>query len=124
MKIDVDAELGNPARLVTYNMGNSDEEEKPNTSSATMFKKPSGFALSKKNLKDAPIREFLRCRCASGTSTNEDDVYDRFPSRYRRSDCLRVLRIFHQNHSRFTRLEVVNGLWTLTPLPFSDGEQE
>jgi len=97
----------------------------PTTSCDSPFKNSSGsFILSRKNIKDEPIREYLRFRCSSGISTDENDIYDKYPSRYRRKDCLRILKIFHQNHARYTTLDVVNGLWVLTPIHIGMGGEK
>ena len=79
------------------------------------FKNPSTL-VSKKGLSDIPLRDYLRCRCASGISTSENDLYDKFPSRYRRKDCLRLLRSFHQIYSCNTTLKLHHGIWILAPV--------
>ena len=79
------------------------------------FKNPSTL-VSKKGLSDIPLRDYLRCRCASGISTSENDLYDKFPSRYRRKDCLRLLKSFHQIYSANTTLTLHHGIWILAPV--------
>lgn len=92
------------------------KEETPHAFLGDAFKKPSGDVHSKKNSKDEVVRDWLRCRCASGINTNENDFFERFPQRrYRRGDCLRMLRYFHQCYRRHTELKVVDNLWTLIP---------
>jgi len=79
------------------------------------FKNPSTL-VSKRGLPDIPLRDYLRCRCASGISTSENDLYDKFPSRYRRKDCLRLLKSFHQIYSANTTLTLHHGIWILAPV--------
>ena len=81
---------------------------------SNLLPKKSPTLASKKNISDVPIRDYLRGRCAAGISTNEDDVYYAFPSRYRRGDCLRMLKSFHQTYSASTELKVHHGLWVLS----------
>lgn len=95
----------------------------PTTYSYAPFLKPLGvFVLSKKNIHNEPMRDYIRTQCAAGVPINEDDIYYFFNNnRYRRSDCVRMLRTFHQSYPTHTRFEVIDGLWVLTPLPFQQG---
>ena len=88
--------------------------EEPRILLSNLLPKKSPTLASKKNISDVPIRDYLRGRCAAGISTNEDDVYYAFPSRYRRGDCLRMLKSFHQTYSANTELKVCHGLWVLS----------
>ena len=71
---------------------------------------------SKKNKDLLVLIQIVIAMLAAGQSINEEQTYKLSPStRYRRGDCMKALKIVARMYSRYTRLVLNNGIWSIEP---------
>jgi hypothetical protein len=123
MKNNIAGEEGQNPPVKRELSTNADCAEKgvrtPQSDSVLSIKNPaihSRYLRSKRNADTHEPRDFIISRLAAGLPTNEDDVFNNFPHRYRRSTCMKLLRYVHQTFKKSTRLELSNSLWTIYPV--------